>query len=446
MKGEGGLFMKLLSQFMFMIIIIITLLTTNVANAQWVQTNGPDAEVTYSLATGVNPEGDTILFAGTYSGGIFSTNDYGDNWKTLDRVEGNPGDTGITRQDIRLLAAAPNKKGGICLFAVDAKGNLFHSINSDTNWEKINSNIGNYPVLSIAVFDTDIFVGADSSLYRSNDLGNTWTRFYNELTSYGVNSFAGVRTDSNKTELFACTNGGILFSSNNGENWVEMNSNIRYYYNLVANRNAKGQTILYAINGVSTGYQIYRSTNNGVDWTEFDNGLSGGGNAVTLATHDSIVYAGTSASEVFYISNKDTNWIRGGNVPTNMLLSAGPYLFSAGSMIGTQASVWRRPLSELLTEIRSEKDWGSFNLILEQNYPNPFNPTTVIEYSLLMRSKVTLYVFDILGRKVATLVNRNQTAGTRSVTFDANNLASGVYFYQLRAGSFTATKKLLLLK
>ncbi|HTX17125.1 MAG TPA: endo-1,4-beta-xylanase [Bacteroidota bacterium] len=83
---------------------------------------------------------------------------------------------------------------------------------------------------------------------------------------------------------------------------------------------------------------------------------------------------------------------------------------------------------------------------LAQNYPNPFNPTTKIVYSIAKSSKVTLKVFDILGREVETLVNGVQPQGSYTVTFNAHHLSSGVYFYQLNAGSFSQTKKLILLK
>ncbi|MDP3148735.1 MAG: T9SS type A sorting domain-containing protein [Ignavibacteria bacterium] len=91
---------------------------------------------------------------------------------------------------------------------------------------------------------------------------------------------------------------------------------------------------------------------------------------------------------------------------------------------------------------------------LFQNYPNPFNPLTVISYQLAVNSKVSLKIFDILGKEIATLVDEEQHAGTYSVKFDATNnhklttntLSSGVYFYQLRAGSFVETKKFILMK
>ena len=84
--------------------------------------------------------------------------------------------------------------------------------------------------------------------------------------------------------------------------------------------------------------------------------------------------------------------------------------------------------------------------VLEQNYPNPFNPATIISYQLPRTSHVTLRVYDILGREVATLADGREDAGTHSVMFDGSRLSSGVYFYRLTAGSFSDVKKLMLIK
>jgi len=86
------------------------------------------------------------------------------------------------------------------------------------------------------------------------------------------------------------------------------------------------------------------------------------------------------------------------------------------------------------------------DFILYQSYPNPFNPTTNIEYNVLTSAHVYLTVYDILGRKVATLVDEFQPAGKKWIEFDAGRLPSGVYFYRLQAGAFTETKKLVLLR
>ena len=84
--------------------------------------------------------------------------------------------------------------------------------------------------------------------------------------------------------------------------------------------------------------------------------------------------------------------------------------------------------------------------VLYQNYPNPFNPTTTIKYEMPKAAYVRLVVYDILGREVATLVNEFKPGGRYSVTFNAGNLSSGIYIYQLRSGSFVANKKLVLLR
>jgi hypothetical protein len=86
------------------------------------------------------------------------------------------------------------------------------------------------------------------------------------------------------------------------------------------------------------------------------------------------------------------------------------------------------------------------SVALEQNYPNPFNPTTEIRYQLAQPSQVRLRVFNALGDVVATLVDGPEDAGYKTVQFSAAGLASGVYFYRLQAGEFSAMRKLIVMK
>jgi hypothetical protein len=83
---------------------------------------------------------------------------------------------------------------------------------------------------------------------------------------------------------------------------------------------------------------------------------------------------------------------------------------------------------------------------LYNNYPNPFNPSTMIRYELKTEGSVSLKIYDVLGREVATLVSGRQPAGPHSVVFDAGRYATGAYFYTLRAGSFVKTEKMMLVK
>jgi len=83
---------------------------------------------------------------------------------------------------------------------------------------------------------------------------------------------------------------------------------------------------------------------------------------------------------------------------------------------------------------------------LEQNYPNPFNPTTNIKYQIAKNSFVTLKVFDVLGKEIATVVNGYRKAGYYETNWDASQYPSGMYFYKLISGDFSETKKLILVK
>jgi hypothetical protein len=116
----------------------------------------------------------------------------------------------------------------------------------------------------------------------------------------------------------------------------------------------------------------------------------------------------------------------------------------------------------VITNVEEEKDKivnHPREFILEQNYPNPFNPVTKIKFTIatppssspLIKGRnevcfVSLKVYDVLGKEVATLVNEEKPAGKYEVEFNANGLSSGVYFYKITAGNFSQTRKMILLR
>ncbi|MEW6194867.1 MAG: CARDB domain-containing protein [Bacteroidota bacterium] len=119
---------------------------------------------------------------------------------------------------------------------------------------------------------------------------------------------------------------------------------------------------------------------------------------------------------------------------------------SIQSSWGLDLDLWISVVIQLTTDVEEYEESIPNNYFLSQNYPNPFNPTTSIYYEIPIRSFVSLKIYDLLGKEVAVLSNSEHEAGKYQVIFNASNLASGVYFYRLEAGSFNQTKKLILMK
>jgi hypothetical protein len=170
----------------------------------------------------------------------------------------------------------------------------------------------------------------------------------------------------------------------------------------------------------------------------------------------------TLQTDVYMALSKD-----GGATFTNFKISENPFVVSANNYIGHYIGVsahnsiirpvWTRidnNLPSLWTAIIDSVPAVGVNssesipsrFVLNQNYPNPFNPTTKISFTIPRTGFVTFKVYDVLGNEVATLVTEEKPSGEYEVEFNASGLTSGIYFYQLKTGSFIETKKMILLK
>jgi len=134
-----------------------------------------------------------------------------------------------------------------------------------------------------------------------------------------------------------------------------------------------------------------------------------------------------STHTAVWTGNKMIIW--GGAGPNSNILNSGG-VYSNDSLIGIHSVSSQIPKS----------------YVLEQNFPNPFNPTTKIDFQITEVGMASLKIYDVLGRVVAILVNEQLKPGSYEVSFDGSNVASGMYFYKLQAGSFVETKKMVLLK
>ncbi|MBL0106861.1 MAG: T9SS type A sorting domain-containing protein [Ignavibacteria bacterium] len=246
---------------------------------------------------------------------------------------------------------------------------------------------------SLHIVGTHIWFGTNGTkVYHSTDLGVTWT--YGATTGT-VNTYA-VHYNNTTTGLAGGT--AMVLSTNGGAN-----------YSAVTTPGTAGN--LNGIEGAGTDWwairsdaNIYRSTNGASSWTT----------------------AYTAAGAVF----QDIDFKVVGGCPKG---------WAAGNLGVIAKMDAPTGISNINNEVPSSFD-------LKQNFPNPFNPTTNINFSLPKSGFVTLKVYDMIGKEVATLVNEVKTAGNYIVGFNAANLPSGAYFYRLESNSFVDTKKMMLIK
>ncbi|MCU7500093.1 MAG: T9SS type A sorting domain-containing protein [Ignavibacteria bacterium] len=132
----------------------------------------------------------------------------------------------------------------------------------------------------------------------------------------------------------------------------------------------------------------------------------------------------------------------------NTGLTSYHYYSSFGSNSRTSRDEKAVLIEQRLNSLNSVNEGNNFKheYYISQNYPNPFNPTTTIRYAIASPSHVTLKIFDMLGREVAVLVNEEKPEGLYNAVWKADNVSSGVYFYELRAGSFVEKKKMMLVR
>lgn len=148
---------------------------------------------------------------------------------------------------------------------------------------------------------------------------------------------------------------------------------------------------------------------------------------------------------ILYTNNGGTTW----NEQTTINHNLGGVYFPndhTGWAVGGGGTILHTTNGGVSFVEEEEIDEVPTEFLLSQNYPNPFNPSTKIKYSAPQASNVVIKVFDILGNEIATLMDEEKSVGNYELTWNAENLPSGVYFYQIKAGTFIQTKKMLLLK
>jgi len=446
-------------------------------------------------------------FAGTTSGGIYISNNFGENWQSVN--------SGLPDNFIFCIEQYDN-----LLFAGTNKYGIFKSINEGNTWQEINNNFLYTFVESFLIgSNNELYAGtyAGLGIFKTTDFGNTWLKISNGLPDESVDAI--VKNSSGT--IYCSTWDGIFYSTNNGNSWNHLSSSPQYPRSMFINKTntifvgAYGGIYLSTDDGLnwfksnppvdpgdvysfvtnslgdiwassklfgafyssdngasweqrsegmkskqinallvdsndfiyagSADSGIFRSTDNGISWEEVNSGLTNF-KINTLATNaDNYIFAGTSGGGIFISTNSGSSWRSFNDGLTDIYVYA--FAFTDQFVFaGTSEGVFR--LSEPISSSKIHNTLPA-KLNLSPNYPNPFNSTTKIKFTIPPGdngSKVRLKIFDILGNEISTQLNEYKPAGEYEVEVNCKDLPSGVYIYYLTVGELSSSNKMILLK
>jgi len=256
--------------------------------------------------------------------------------------------------------------------------------------------------------------GSESRIYKTTDGGESWFMQFGTSGSYPyshlskiyfTNQQIGIAVGFKHDGWYENYYGLIVRTTDGGENWITNSSDsvfsgLRFYdLNFISNEK------VVVLGEDSNGDILYWSSDVGENWIPRYSGVNHGLHHLSFV--DSL-----------------TGWIAGDNGTILHTTNGGVTFIEEEKFIGEIPSTY----------------------FLSNNFPNPFNPSTKIKYSIPKSSQVTLKIFNTLGEELETLVNEEKPVGTYEVNWNAANLPSGVYFYQLKAGEFMSVKKMILIK
>lgn len=401
-------------------------MSANSAHAQWILTNGPMGGAIRSFAVS-----GTNLLAATENDGIWLTTDDGSTW--------NPVNNGITNTNARALAV-----GTTYIFA-GTNGGVFRSSNNGSSWSSVNSGLTNTTINTIFVSGSTLFAGTEGGgIFRSSNNGSSWSAVNTGLTDHYIHSFT-----KSGTIILAGTEEGVVRSTDNGTTWSGSGLTGKNIYSLIE-ISSSGTSYIFA-GTLSNG--VFYSINDGTSWSDCSTGLTNP-NVSALASTGTNVFAGTlGTSAGVYLSNLGLSWdsVNSGLDPNAHIYSI--IIKNGFIFAGTNGNgAWRRMLSDfgiVSVDLWLDEFPKEFNLA--PNYPNPFNSITRIKYNLPENSDVHISIYDMLGRQVRTLVNQSQEAGYRTIIWNGMDdngspVSTGLYLYMIKAGDFSQTRKMLLLK
>lgn len=409
-----------------LLIIICVSLFQVFTHSQWVSVNSG----TSNFLTGVDVVTTNISYATGFSGTVLKSSNSGVNWVVM---------TAPSASNINSLSFPP--VGTATTGWVASVSGLYKTTNSGTNWAlQLSSNFIDV-IFGDANTGFALLQATNQPLKRTVNGGTN----FNDLTYTTLTGLNGkdieqgsgthwyilaVDNADDSSFVFRSTNGGInwglVFKTGdfqNGLAFLDLNNGIM----------------------VGNGGTLRRTTNQGVNWTTINTGLTehlqsadfiNSTTGYIVALGGKILKTTNAGANWFQQTSGTTQTIRGisGTINESVVIACG----GNGTML--------RTTNGGITFVTQTGNEIPENYSLKQNYPNPFNPQTIIEFSIPEGGLVTLKVYDMLGKEVAKLVNDNLTPGSYATELNASLLPSGTYFYRLTAGEFTETRKMILIK
>jgi len=369
------------------------------------------------------------------NGLILRSTDGGKNWvPNLNFINTTP--------DLYSTSLYNNTSGWIC----GRYGTLLQTQDQGNTWILRQGPGGNYLTQIIFVNDTVGWMcAATNSLFRTKFGDGYWTQ---EYISRNQIAMGYMYTKDGNTGYVVGEAGLAEKTTDHGYSWEVLNTGTT----------AKLENITFANDSlgwiVGDKGVILKTTDSGKSWTSY-NDYSYHFNWVTFV-NDTVGWIVGGNGSILKTTNSGATW---DSIPsgTNAILRMIYFKDeNHGIIVGDSGKVLLYDTSFVTSVNQKLNSNQSLVYDISQNYPNPFNPTTTIKYSIPKRSLVTIKVYNSLGKEITTLVNEEKPAGNYSVEFsteggytsgrNASKLASGVYYYRMQAGSFAATKKLILLK
>ena len=407
----------------------------------------------------------------------------------------------VSTQNVGLSGRLHAYNSTLFLYGSFGGYHVYKSVDNGTTWTDIISKFP-YDVYYMFNYKNEIFAltgNSGKSIYSSKDGGETWAQKSSIPTVTGNGAILWMTSDGDK--LYAVSNRKSFYTStDNGATWKETiisttaGGNMSYFaaagstmVSIIVGTGAVvstdgGQTwvinnpgnpalfVTYVINfngsvyGITSGSGVHRFNSSIKTWESVGKGLPDALSfqiSKAFTTYSNTLYVATigfldSKVSIFSSSDKGANWnsiSTSGLTTLNAATSSTSFVLTPQNIFlydyhssGSTASVYK--MANSTTSVKENNHEVPTDFELSQNYPNPFNPETTISYKLQAASYVSLKVYDLLGNEVAALVGEYKQAGSYNSQFSIRNsqLTSGIYFYTMKAGSFSSTKKMLLIK